>query len=104
MDVAILENTKFNTNFQANMTTRSMMNSGKIVRDMIGKRLYAYFQHWKESTANYNSKMKTKIKDRILRMYRERQLDAFLFWKKKALQKKKRVKKKMIMEMEEAGK
>lgn len=41
--------------------------------------------------------MNTTIKDRIFRMYRERLLDAFLYWKKKALQKKRRVKKKMIM-------
>jgi hypothetical protein len=79
------------------MTTRSMINSGNIVRDMIGRRLFAYFQHWKDNTTNYKSKMNTTIKDRIFRMYRERLLDAFLYWKKKALQKKRRVKKKMIM-------
>lgn len=67
------------------MTTRSKMNSGNIVRDMIGKRLYAYFQHWKEHAVSYHTKMNTKIKDRVFKMYRERLLDAFLHWKKNAV-------------------
>ena len=104
MDLPNTENSKFNNNFQSAMTTKSKIKSGNIIRDMMAKRLYAYFCHWKVSTANFKNSMNTKIKDRIFSMYRGRMLDAFIRWKKNSIQKKARTKKKMIMQMEEQGK
>jgi hypothetical protein len=80
------------------------MKSGSIVRDMIGKRLFAYFAHWKGHTDSFKAGMNGKIKDRIIRMHNSYVLSYFQNWKKNATQKKTRHKKKMIMQMEENSK
>jgi hypothetical protein len=53
------------------------MKSGSIVRDMIGKRLFAYFDHWKVHTSSFKTGMNTKIKDRIIRMHNNYVLSYF---------------------------
>jgi len=104
MDVALEEHKQFNQKQQDKMTTKSQMKSGSIVRDMIGKRLFAYFAHWKEHTDTFKTNMNTKIKSRIIMMHNNYVLSYFSNWKKNATQKKTRHKKKMIMQMEENSK
>ena len=104
MDVALEEHNKVIKAHTDKMNTKSAMKSGNIVRDMIGKRLFAYFTHWRDHTASFKTNMNTKIKDRIIRMHNNYVLSYFQNWKKNATHKKKRQKKKMIMQMEETSK
>ena len=104
MDVALDEHREFNAVHSEKMLTKSKMKSGSIVRDMIGKRLFAYFAHWRDHTAKFKNHMNIKIRDLIIRIYREKCLSSFQTWKSLAATKKRRTKKKMIMQMEETSK
>ena len=77
MDVALEEHNQIIKKQQDKMLTKSQMKSGSIVRDMIGKRLFAYFAHWRDHTASFKNNMNTKIKDRIIRMHNNYVLSYF---------------------------
>ena len=77
MDVALEEHNQMIKAHTDKMNTKSAMKSGSIVRDMIGKRLFAYFAHWRDHTAGFKTNMNTKIKDRIIRMHNNYVLSYF---------------------------
>ena len=101
MDVALEAHDNFNKRVKTKMVRSAKKNCGDIVRNMLGKRLFAYFNHWKKHTTGFKAQMNTKIKDRIFMMYRGYMLSYFNHWRKNATQKKIRKRKKMIMQAQE---
>jgi hypothetical protein len=54
MDIAIQETEQFNQDKMKALLTSNQRRAGNIVRDMLAKRLYAYFMHWNNVGVNYN--------------------------------------------------
>jgi len=101
MDAALADHRDSIAKHQEKTQSKAMMKSGGIVRDMMARRLVAYFRHWQEHTQTFKSALNAKVKDRVFRMYRGYMLSYFNGWKKNTTVKKVRHKKKMMMQMEE---
>ena len=101
MDVAVAEHAEFNKNFEAKLKMKNQKRAGNITRDMLGKRLFAYFNHWRLETEHYNKTMKTKVADKLIRLMVGKLGQAFKRWKDKGRRKQNQIKKKMMMEMTE---
>lgn len=67
---------------------------------MLAKRLFGYFNHWKNDTQKYKIHLNTKLNDRILAHYKSYMGSYFLRWKNQKNKKKKGTKKKMMMTIE----
>ena len=65
---------------------RAQMKSSKraLNKGVVGpfsKVLKSYFKHWRETTHDYKLRLNTKVKDKIIKMYRFKLLDAWARWK-----------------------
>ena len=99
MNVAIEETTEFNQKKNQKLLNSNQLRAGNIARDMIGKRLFSYFQKWKSETDHYGVTMNTTIKNRILRSYTLKMRSFFDQWKKKSFDKVRRKKMKIVQEL-----
>lgn len=52
MDPAIEEHSSFNKGKASKLQKSQQNRAGQIVTNMLGKRLFAYFEHWKTMTAS----------------------------------------------------
>ena len=100
MDVAVAEHEEFNKTFEQKLLMKNQKRAGKIVTEMLGKRLFAYFEHWRIDTENYNQTMRTKVADKLIRLMVGKLGQAFKRWKDKGRRKHNQIKKKMMMEMQ----
>jgi hypothetical protein len=75
--------------------------AGNIVITCFGKRLYSYFQKWKDSKAAYRHLVDKKLKDKIYFLYKARIQSYFLHWRKNSAKKKIAKKKMVIQQFEE---
>ena len=99
MDKAIEEHSSFNK-MKANSTlTASKKRAGNIVRDMLAKRLFAYFKHWYGHTRGFDNTMNMKVKDKIIKLYKDYLRTYLNHWRKNASLKTIKKKKKMISTM-----
>ena len=57
MDVAIAKTTEFNATKSAKILNTNKNRAGNIVRDMLGRRLFAYFDHWVRVNEHYKVTM-----------------------------------------------
>ena len=48
---------------------------------MMAKSLYGYFQHWKTINEDYKEKLRTTLKNRIIKAYMETMRKSFVAWK-----------------------
>jgi uncharacterized protein YbcI len=55
MDVALEAHNSSVKRTKAKMVRSAKKKSGNIVRDMLGKRLFAYFNHWKKNTEGFKT-------------------------------------------------
>ena len=58
-----------------------------ITRNMIGKRLWSYFQKWEEETDHYKTTMQNKVKIKMTQNLKARFGSYFYHWKSEALNK-----------------
>jgi hypothetical protein len=65
---------------------------------MLGKRFYQYFYYWRSINKNFNIQMNTKVKDRLIKLCRNKLRLSFTHWKEGSTH---IVKKKRMMHMEE---
>lgn len=56
---------------------------------MLYARIAGYFFHWKNNKDDYHNKMGTTVKQKILRVYKNKLRVAFDFWRKHGDHKKK---------------
>lgn len=66
---------------------------------MLGKRLFAFFNHWKTNSTVFNSSLNSRVKDTIYRLYRAKCRIHFAHWRKNATKKHITKKKMMVQEM-----
>ena len=100
MDVAIRDTKEFNQNKTNKLLTANQIRAGAITRNSIGKRLYSYFQKWRDETDHYKNTMEGKVKFRILKCYSKRVGSYFDHWKKNVYEKELRKRKKIIMDLQ----
>lgn len=41
----------------------------KCVKAMLGKQVFRYFEHWKQVNEDYKEKLRTTVKNKIIKMY-----------------------------------
>ena len=99
MDVAIRDFDNFNKNKTKSLETANSLRASNITRDMLGKRLYAYFIHWHKVKVNYHNTMQTKVKDKIIKMYLAYMRSYFNGWKKKTTDRERKKKMKMVQDL-----
>ena len=68
--------------------TRSQLRASTIVRNMMGKRLFAYFKKWKDETRHFNVTMKEKVKIKLLQLCKGRYAAYFFHWKSNSFNKR----------------
>ena len=68
--------------------TRSQYRASTIVRNMMGKRLFAYFKKWKDETRHFNVTMKEKVKIKLLQLCKGRFAAYFFHWKSNSFNKR----------------
>lgn len=71
-----------------------------VMRDMLGKRLYGYFQKWKEFTEYKRNMIYKRFKDQVLKVYKGKLSHVFEKWKTGANNRQKKMKKKKMMMIE----
>ena len=99
MNVAISETEQFNKDKTSALLRSNQTRAGNIVRDMLAKRLFAYFMHWNNVGVNYNQTMETKVKDKILKMYINYMKSYFVGWKTNVNTKERRKRMKIVQDM-----
>jgi len=87
--VAVAEHEEFNKTFEKKLLMKNQMRAGKITTLMLGKRLFAYFNHWRLDTEYYNKTMRTKVVDKLIRLMIGKLGQAFKIWKDKGRMKQK---------------
>ena len=60
---------------------KNQLRASFIVRAMMGKKLFAFFQKWKKETDHIRVTCNSKVKDRLMKIYRNYQLIYFQRWK-----------------------
>lgn len=51
------------------------------VKKMMATSLQGYLIHWKNAVEDYKEKLRTTLKDKIIKVYMERIRQAFFYWK-----------------------
>ena len=87
--MAVAEHEEFNKTFEKKLLMKNQMRAGKITTLMLGKRLFAYFNHWRLDTEHYNKTMRTKVVDKLIRLMIGKLGQAFKIWKTKGRMKQK---------------
>jgi len=100
MDVGIAQAKEFNGKKSTELARSNQLRASNIVRDMLGKRLWSYFEHWRDANANYHQTMDMKVKGKIIRMYKNYLQSYFTAWKKKLNDKERQKKMKMVQTMQ----
>jgi len=100
MNVAIDEHTEYNLKKNKKLLVANQLRACNISRDMIGKKLFSYFNKWKYETDNYRVTMQTTVRNRVLRSYDKLMRSFFDQWKKKSFDKVRRKKMKMVQELQ----
>lgn len=72
MNVALEDHSNFQKKKKQQVAVKSKRKASSTVTNMFGRRLYAYFNHWKKHTFDMKTYSNTKLKDRIYSMYRAR--------------------------------
>jgi len=96
LDVAISETKKFNEENSSRIKHKKKFRAGEIVSIMLGRKLFAYFNHWRNVNKNYQNLMQTKVKSRIIKMYCNYLQSYFDHWKDGGLSKDRKKRMKMM--------
>ena len=96
MDVALESRNKETASLEKVLRRSSETRAGNIVILCIGKRLFSYFQAWKDSKDEHKQFVQKKLKDKIYFHYKEKMQSYFLHWRKNSARKK-IVKKRMVI-------
>lgn len=70
-----------NEDFEVQRKFKEKTKACEAVKKMMSKQLFGYFLHWKEITEDYKEKLRTTIKDKIIKVYMEQIRNAFNYWK-----------------------
>lgn len=68
MNPAIQSLEDFNYDKSTQILTKSQLRAGFIIRDMMGKKLNAYFKKWNEETQRFRIILTKNISDRLIRI------------------------------------
>ena len=72
-----------NEDFVQNRDLKSKTKAVEAVKKMMAKNLYSYIQHWKAINEEYKEKLRTTVKDKIIKYYMSMIRKAFNHWKVK---------------------
>lgn len=100
MDVVIAETSQFNKNKQKQLLTKNQLRAGNITRDILGKRLFSYFQKWRAETKHYSVTMNDKFKMRIIKVYLRLMSSFFSHWKKNIFDKERLKKMNQVFDLQ----
>lgn len=102
MNVSLSKLEKFVTKAKNKHTTSKSRFQVNVMKNMMGKRLYGYFAKWKEFTMYKRNLMLTRMKDLILKNYKNYLTSVMVKFKEggQVTTQKKKKKKMIIMEME----
>jgi hypothetical protein len=81
VDVAIEQTRQFNIDRERAFITKNKLRASFIVRAMMGKRLFSYFLKWRKESNQIRDVSRTKVWDKLLKVYRNYQLIYFQRWK-----------------------
>lgn len=81
VDVAIRNTKQYNVDREHSFLVKNQLRAGFIVRAMMGKKLFTFFLKWKKETDHLRVTCKSKVADRLLKIYRNYQLIYFQRWK-----------------------
>ena len=88
MDPGIKDLEDHNFEKSKQILNRSQYRASGIVRNMLGKRLFAYFQKWKSETSHYSVTMNAKIRIKMTQMIKGKYAVYFYHWKSNSFNKK----------------
>jgi len=72
-------------------------------KNLFARDLHKYFQKWKDETSNFGVKISTKVKDRIIKVYKDQLRGAFDTWKSSGSNKKIQMQQMVIMDQQSEG-
>lgn len=81
VDVAIRDTKQYNVNRERSFLVKNQLRASFILRAMMGKKLFTYFLKWKKETDHLRVTCKSKVYDRLIKIYRNYQLLYFQKWK-----------------------
>jgi UDP-glucose 6-dehydrogenase len=81
VDVAIRDTKQYNMDRESSFLVKNQLRASFIVRAMMGKKLFAFFLKWKKETDHMRVTCKTKVYDRLMKIYRNYQFIYFQKWK-----------------------
>ena len=81
MDVAIGASTNYMERKRLINSTKSLKASTQVISTMLSKRIFQYFDHWRQVQMFYKVNLHTKVKDRVLSMYKRYLASYFDHWK-----------------------
>ena len=99
MDIAISGCEQFNKDKTSGLQKSNQKRASNIVRDMLGKRLFAYFMHWNNVGVNYRQTMVTKVKGKVISMYLNYMGSYFVGWKTNVTTKERKKRVKLVQDM-----
>ena len=87
MDVALAEHKEFNKKYEKDLLMKNQMRAGKTVTEMLGRRLFAYFNHWRNDYERHKNFVNSRFADKLIRLGLGKLGSAFKVWKDKGRRK-----------------